>query len=397
MPTPFLLILGAALLGALFLAVVFGRAGGNILIGGALGGAAGAAGSLLFMLPLNFCPFEAERTATDGFIGLILIGIGMAALLLPLRWLARRRLLPRPQSVVNAQPGLFRGRFTPWLLLAPTLLILILFLYYPSLDTLRLSTLLIGMNVQRSRFVCVQNFSELLGNPDYFSSIGVTFGIAFAVIVIGLSLSLLVAVMAFQPVRGGNLYRTLLIWPYAISPAIAGIIFSLIFNPVGGLANYLSESMFGLKLPWLTDPMLAPWAVILASVWKSMGFSILFYLAGLQNIPNDLREAAAIDGANAFWRFVYVVFPLLSPITFFLIITNLTYAFFDIYGMVDVLTTGGPSGATTVMMYRIVEQGQFSTIGLGRAAAESVVLFLIVIGVTLFQFMSTGRRVNYGA
>jgi len=205
----------------------------------------------------------------------------------------------------------------------------------------------------------------------------------------------LIATLAYQPIRGAAIYRILLIWPYAISPAVAGIIFFIIFNPLGGVANYLLGLVGIPRLNWLSDPNLAPWVVIFASVWKQMGYNILFYLAGLQNLPKDLQEAAAIDGAGALRRFFSITLPLLSPITFFLVITNMTYAFFDIFGTIDLLTAGGPSGSTSVLMYEIYKIG-VSSGNLGRAAAQSIVLFLIVVGLTILQFRTTERNVTYG-
>jgi sn-glycerol 3-phosphate transport system permease protein len=290
--------------------------------------------------------------------------------------------------------GMFKGTITPLLLLAPTLTILVLFLYYPSLDTLRVSTLLRFVGIDRTKFVCVQNFTSMLADKSFLGSFGTSFIIAGWVVALGLFLSLLIATAAFQPVKGASIYRTLLVWPYAVSPAVAGIIFSLMFNPVTGGINLLFERLFGFKLPLLNDPTQATIAVILASVWKTLGFGVLFYIAGLQNIPGDLKEAAAIDGANVVQRFWYVVVPLLSPITFFLLITTMTYAFFDIYGTIDLLTTGGPSGSTTVLIYKIVQTGRSD---LGLASAQSIVLFLLVIGMTAIQFFTQGRRVTYNA
>jgi len=177
---------------------------------------------------------------------------------------------------------------------------------------------------------------------------------------------------------------------------VAGVIFGLMFDPASGVINYFTNNLFGFKIPWLLDPKLAVIAVIMTSIWKSMGFSILFYIAGLQNVPTDLQEAASIDGATRIQRFFRITVPLLSPITFFLIITTITYSFFDIFGTIDYLTAGGPLNATTVMMYRIYEISNTS-LGLGSAAAQSIVLFLMVVGLTLLQFRGVGRRVTYGA
>jgi sn-glycerol 3-phosphate transport system permease protein len=283
----------------------------------------------------------------------------------------------------------------PFVFLTPTLIILALFLYYPAFDSLRLSTLLYRLGAPRSAFVCVDNFTRLV-DPDYFKSVLITFGMSFAIVVLGLGLGLLIATAAYQPIRGASIYRTFLIWPYAISPVVAGIIFSLLFNPAGGIINYFLKSIFGITIPWLNDPTYAPWAVIIASVWKSLGFNILFYIAGLQNIPKDLLEAAAIDGATTIQRFLRVTFPLLSPITFFLVITNVTYAFFETVGTLVYMTGGaGPLGSTNTLMYRIYQLGIQNNV-MGKAAAQSIVLFLMVIALTVIQFRTGSNRVTYG-
>jgi sn-glycerol 3-phosphate transport system permease protein len=401
---PLIIALLGALVGAGVIGWTFRQYGYRLDVGAGLGVAAGVVGALLFMLPLNFCMFQPEPEplfkidALDIGFGILLIAIGLALVLLPLtaivRWRAtRNNILNDANAVV---PGAFKGRWLPLLLLAPTITILALFLYYPSVDTLRLSTLLARLGAPRTAFVCVDNYTSLVANPEYIRSIGITFFIGGAVVVIGLVLSLLIATMAYQPIAGARIYRTLLIWPYAISPAVAGIIFLLMFNPAGGIFNYFLGGIGIAPVGWLNDPVAAPWAVIIASIWKSMGFNILFYIAGLQNVPKDLQESAAIDGANVLQRFWYVVIPLLSPITFFLVITNLTYAFFETFGTIDYLTGGGPLKSTMTLMYRVYEVGVVNN-DLGKGAAQSIVLFLMVVGLTIFQFSSSGRRVNYGA
>jgi sn-glycerol 3-phosphate transport system permease protein len=281
------------------------------------------------------------------------------------------------------------------LLLAPTLAILTVFLYYPLLETFRLSTLLARLGAPRTRFQCVSNFTSLI-SPEYGEVLFNTFFIATTIVVVGLILGLAIALLAFQPVRGANIYRTLLIWPYAISPAIAGIIFFVMFDPVAGIINHFIEQLGGTGLEWIRDPWLARFAVIITSIWKTLGYNILFYIAGLQTIPSNLLEAAAIDGANLWQRFLNIIVPGLSPITFFLIVTNITYAFFNIFGTIDYLTRGGPAGATSVSIYEIYLLGIRSK-DLGRAAAQSLVLFLLVVIVTILQFRTSGRRVSYGA
>jgi sn-glycerol 3-phosphate transport system permease protein len=391
---PILISVITAVIGAGWLALSFRQMQRPLWVGAIIGAGAGAASPLILMLPLNYCAFEAERTPADTILGVLLIGLSLAIVLLPLNWLLRLRLNPTP---VRPTPGGFRAHpLVPWLLLLPTLTILILFLYYPSLDTLRLSTLLARLGAARTAFVCLDNFTSLAYDPTYLNSVVITLVISVAIVVIGLSLSLLIATMAYQPVRGARIYRTLLIWPYAISPVVAGIIFLLLFNPVGGIINYFLTSLFGFRINWLTEPTPAIWAVILSSVWKSMGYNILFYIAGLQNIPSDLKEASSIDGANSFQRFFFVVVPLLRPITFFLIITNMTYAFFETFGTIDYLTGGGPLEATTTMMYRVYEVG-IQNRDLGRGAAQSLILFALVIGLTVLQFRTERNRSAWGS
>jgi len=395
--TALLMNLLAAIVGAALLAQAAAQARYKPLAGGLLGAVAAVLGVQIFMLPLSYCTFQPQQRAVDVALGLLLAALGAALLLLPLRWLMARWARRHEGALVTGQAtqGTFKGTFTPFLLLAPTLTILVLFLYYPFFETFRLSTLLTGRGAPRSRFVCLGNFTDLLYDPQYIQSVVVTFIIAFAIVFVGIAVALLIATLAYQPIKGANIYRTLLIWPYAVSPAVAGVIFDLMFDPAAGVINYFTNSLFGFKLDWFTNGTLATLAVILTSVWKTIGFNILFYIAGLQNVPKDLQEAAAVDGANVAQRFFRIVWPLLSPITFFLVITNLTYAFFEIFGTIDYLTAGGPLNATDVMIYRVYEL-QSQSLGLGRAAAESLVLFLVVIGLTLIQFRNE-RRVNYGA
>jgi sn-glycerol 3-phosphate transport system permease protein len=396
--TPILVYLFAAVIGAGYTLFRFQRLNLNLAVGAVVGAGAGTLGAAIFMLPLDYCTFHSERTLIDAVFGVILIGIGMGLVLLPLNGLIagiveRRR---NPQASGSVQAGAFRGWLLPFVFLAPTLIVLALFLYYPSLDTFRLSTLLARLGARRTAFVCVDNFTSLVSDGDYLNSFVITLLMSAAIVILGLTLSLGVALLAYQPIKGARIYRTLLIWPYAISPVVAGVIFLLLFNPTGGIINYALNNLFGLRIGWLNDPYAAPWAVIIASVWKSMGYNVLFYIAGLQNVPKDIREAASIDGANVAQRFFSVVLPLLSPITFFLVITNMTYAFFETFGTIDYLTGGGPLNSTTTLMYNIYEVG-ISNNDLGKAAAQSIVLFALVIGLTVLQFRTSRNRVNYGA
>lgn len=453
---PLIVTLIPALIGAIFIARVFIQIQRPAIIGVMIGAVAGAFGAMLFMVPLSYCTFEPKRKQIDVYFGIFLIAIGTFLALNLARYSTHVFLSGRRRFLIEGQStaGTFKGWLTPWLLLAPSLLILVLFLYYPAVDTFRLSTLLAQLGTSKTLFVCVDNFTRLL-RPDgftpetalfililvqlivalsrqsnqyqtrfntlfgyslfttnafmifyvilpcilsatYYRVVLATFGISTAIVIISLIVSLAIAYMAYQPIRGGNIYRTLLIWPYAISPPVAGIIFFIVFNQTGGIANHIIRYLGGEGVNWIQDSAIAPWTIILASVWKSIGFSLLFYIAGLQNVPKDLLEAAAIDGANFWGRFTRITIPMLSPITFFLIITNISYAFFDVFGTIDFLTRGGPDGATSVMIYEIYQLGIING-DLGKSAAQSLILFSLVIGITYLQFRTTGRRVSYGA
>ena len=449
---PVFIVTAAA--GALYIASLFQRFKRSVIFGVGIGAVAGLAGPMIFMAPLDSCTFEAEREPIDFWFGIVLFVLGAALLLAAARWAANFWLSGGDTaSLIEDQTsmGAYKANpLVPALLLLPTIIILTFFLYYPLIDTFRLSTLLVKLGAPRTAFRCVTNFTDFfepsgfdntalaltLGlviaflayqplkdaggfelraimiyvsaiviaymlftrimEPEYREVLFNTFFIAASIVILGLVFGLAIAYLAFQPVKGAFIYRTLLIWPYAISPAIAGIIFFVMFDPVSGVINHIIELLGGEGLDWIRDRWLARATIIITSVWKTLGYNILFYIAGLQTVPRDLLEAAEIDGANAWQRFRNITIPALSPITFFLIVTNLTYAFFNIFGTIDFLTKGGPVGATSVSIYEIVELG-IRHKDLGRAAAQSIVLFLMVIGVTVFQFRTSGRRVTYGA
>lgn len=372
---------------------------GNTVITIVVGAIAGAIGSALLTAPLGYCMFQAEQTTEDQIIGWIMVGLGLLLVLngintLLTRYVRGERLLPRGDTT----PGTFKGRFAGlWamLTLAPTILILIFFVYLPMIDTLQLSTLLARFGAPRTKFVCVDNFSSLLTNADYHVNLLLSFVFAFGIIVIVMTLALLIATMLTQPIKGASIYRTLLIWPYAISPIVTGAIFGLMLGTESGIINAFLDTVFGIKIPWLVSVPEARISVILASVWNIIGFNILFYNAGLQTIPKDLLEAAAIDGANAWQRFRRITLPLLSPFTFFLIVTNTVYAFFDTFGLIFVLTRGGPTEGTFTAMFRVYVTGILGS-DIGKSTAQSLVLFLIVVGITIVQFRVGNRQVQYG-
>lgn len=398
--SPAVVVVVVALIGAAVLAYRYQTKARSLWLGAAVGAGAGIIGTLVMMVPLNFCTFEPERTALDVIFGVTLIGVGVGLSMAVLHSFVRRAtsgygLLASDETQAGAFKGP-RAGIIAFLLLLPTVVILAVFLYYPMFDTFSLSTQLARLGAPRSRFICLDNFTRLVTDTGYIHTVVISFGLAIAIVVLALSLSLLIATMAYQPIRGASIYRTLLVWPYALSPVIAGIIFQLLFNPTAGVINHILNTLFGVRVPWLLDPTIAPWTVILASTWNIMGFCILFYIAGLQNVPKDLQEAASIDGANVIQRFFRITFPLLSPITFFLVVTTTTYAFFDTFGLIDFLTGGGPVNSTSTMMYEVFVVGVQAR-DLGKAASQSLVLFIVVIGVTIFQFRASRGRVSYGA
>jgi sn-glycerol 3-phosphate transport system permease protein len=392
---PFILVTCAAVVGAAALGATFvSRRDGRAALAALVGAVAGAGGALLAMMPINFCTFEVERGRWDVAIGVTLVTVSSVFLLQLSYWVLDRytrglNIIPQAES----QPGAFNGR-NAWVsalfCLLPTVGLLAVFSYTPMVNTFRFSTLLARFGTRRTMFVCMDNFTRLITDGDYMRILGFSLFLAVAIVVSGLSFSLLVATMAAQPIKGARIYRTLLIWPYAVSPIIAGELFRMLFTREVGVVN----TLLGLNIPWLVDPNMAQWSLVIASAWNLVGFNILFYIAGLQNVPDDLLEAASIDGANSIQRFFLITFPLLSPFTFFLVITNTIYALFETFGMIDVLTQGGPVRSTYTAMYNIFKIG-IEGQDLGKATAQSLVLLVIVIVITVIQFRISRDRITY--
>ncbi|MBS1215896.1 MAG: u [Proteobacteria bacterium] len=287
----------------------------------------------------------------------------------------------------------FRSRWLPYALVAPQLAITIAFFFWPASQALYQSLLLqdpFGTSVQ---FVGFDNFRTLFRDEGYLASFRVT--VVFSVLVagIGLSLSLLLAVMADHVVRGALVFRTLLIWPYAVAPAVAGVLWVFLFSPSIGILPYWLGQL-GYHWNHLLDSRQAMTLVVIAAVWKQVSYNFLFFVAGLQSIPKSLIEAAAIDGAGPMRRFWTIVFPLLSPTTFFLLVVNIVFAFFDTFGIIDAATQGGPGQSTTVLVYKVFQDG-FKGLDLGGSAAQSVILMTIVITLTVVQFRYIERKVQY--
>lgn len=392
--SPSLIIALAVFFGAGVLGSIFFFRRGNVLLASLGGGLGGAIGASLFMVPLQFCTFEVDRESWDIAIGVGLIVTGVGFFTWVVYWFLdryTRRLSLIPEA--ESYPGAFTGRgswLTAALLILPTLALITVFSYTPMVNTFRFSTLLARFGSQRTAFICVDNFSRLATDPDYLRILGLSLFLCAAIVVVGLSIALLIASMATLNIRGASVYRILLIWPYAVSPIIAGSIFDMLLQRETGAINLV----LGLDVPWLVDVNVARWSIVMVSVWNIIGFNIIFYIAGLQNVPDDVQEAAAIDGANAFQRFFFITFPLLSPFTFFLVVTNTIYALFDTFGIIDVLTEGGPVRSTYTAMYNVFKIG-IEGQDLGKSTAQSLVLLLIVVAITIIQFRVSRNRINY--
>ena len=287
----------------------------------------------------------------------------------------------------------FQNRWLPYLLVAPQLAITLIFFFLPAGQAIYQSVLMQDPFGLSTEFVGLQNFETLLSDPNYVSSFKITMVFSALVAFLGLAISLLLAVCADRVLRGASAYKTFLIVPYAVAPAVAGGLWMFIFNPTLGVLSYVMR-MFGIDWNYLVDADQALTLLVIAAVWKQVSYNFIFFLAGLQAIPKSLLEAAAMDGAGPFRRFWTVVFPLLSPTTFFLLVMNIVYAFFDTFAIVDATTMGGPGQDTNILVYKVFVDG-FRNMDFGGSAAQSVILMVMVIILTVIQFRFIERRVNY--
>jgi sn-glycerol 3-phosphate transport system permease protein len=287
----------------------------------------------------------------------------------------------------------FKSWWLPWVLLAPQLAIIAVFFFWPAAQALLQSLQqqdAFGASVE---WVGLDNFRRLINDESYIASFKTTALFSVLVASLGLALSLALAVFADRVVRGSAFYKNLLIWPYAVAPAVAGVLWLFMFAPSIGLVSYGLRKM-GYDWNHLINSGQAMTLIVFAAVWKHISYNFLFFLAGLQSIPRSLIEAAAIDGAGPWRRFWSIVFPLLSPTTFFLLVINVVYAFFDTFAIVDAATEGGPGKDTAILVYKVYYDG-FKALDLGGSAAQSVVLMAIVIVLTVIQFRYVERKVNY--
>jgi sn-glycerol 3-phosphate transport system permease protein len=287
----------------------------------------------------------------------------------------------------------FRSTWLPWALLAPQVVVIVVFFFWPAGQALLQSfqqSDAFGTSVE---WVGLENFQNLINDETYLASFQTTAVFSLLVAVIGICVSLVLAVFADRVIKGAAVYKTLLIWPYAVAPAVAGVLWLFLFAPGMGIVAY-ALAQVGFEWNHLLVSSHAMTLVVLAAVWKQISYNFLFFLAGLQSIPKSLIEAAAIDGATPWRRFWTIVFPLLSPTTFFLLVINIVYAFFDTFAIIDAATRGGPGKDTSILVYRVYYDG-FKALDLGGSAAQSVVLMVIVISLTVVQFKFVEKKVNY--
>lgn len=287
----------------------------------------------------------------------------------------------------------FNSRWLPWLLVAPQMAVVLVFFFWPAAQALYQSLLTQDAFGMSTEFVGMENFARLFADSTYLESFQTTAIFSLLVAVFGLGLALLLALMADRVIHGAAIYKTLLIWPYAVAAAVAGVLWLFMFNSPMGVVAFALRAI-GFKWNHLLSAGDAMTLIVVAAVWKQISYNFLFFLAGLQSIPRSLIEAAAIDGASPWHRFRTIIFPLLSPTTFFLLVINVVYAFFDTFAIVDATTHGGPGKATSILVYKVYYDG-FKAMDMGGSAAQSVILMVVVVALTVLQFRFVERRVQY--
>ncbi len=287
----------------------------------------------------------------------------------------------------------FQNKLLPYLLLAPQLAVTLIFFIWPAGQAIRQSVLQEDAFGLSTRFVWFRNFQRIFADPNYLGSLEVTIVFSVAVAALALCVALLFAVMADRVIAGAGAYKTFLIWPYAVAPAAAGALWCFLFDPTIGIVSVLLH-LIGIDWNYMLNGSEAMILVVIAAAWTQISYNFVFFLAGLQSIPRSVIEAAAIDGAGPGRRFWTIVFPLLSPTAFFLLTINIVYAFFNTFGVIDIITRGGPAMATNILVYKVYSDS-FRALDLGGSAAQSVVLMAIVIGLTVVQFRYIERKVHY--
>jgi sn-glycerol 3-phosphate transport system permease protein len=288
----------------------------------------------------------------------------------------------------------FKHRTLPYLMVLPQVAVTLVFFIWPAFESLRLSLYRTSPFGDRTFFVGLENFAKLLTSAEYYQAVAASVVFAVGVSALGVGAGLAVAALATQNVRGLTAYRTAVLWPYGIAPPVAGIIFLFMFHPSYGVLPYWLSFVTAYDFNWFLKGWVAMLLVILATAWTHVGYNIAFFLAGLLAIPASVLEAASVDGAGSLRRFVSIVFPLLSPVTFYLVVVNLIFSFFGSFGVIDAVTKGGPGGATEILVYKVYRDG-FIGLNLGSSAAQSVILMAVVIALTALQFRFVEKKVTY--
>ncbi len=285
-------------------------------------------------------------------------------------------------------------KIIPYLLLVPTFLVIILFIYIPAISSFKMSFFRENKFGTKTMFVGLDNFEKIFKNPEYINIALFTLFYVGITVTLTILFSFLLALLLNKNVPGTYLYRAMIFIPYAISPAIAGTLWSFLLDPVAGQVNYFFTSVFGIQVKWLTTQPFATISLLFATVWKMMPFDIIFYLAGLQSISNDVLESATIDGASAMTKVWRIKFPLVSPITFYLVIMNIISAMFSSFAIIDVMTSGGPATSTHTMMYKVYMDA-FKYQKTGLASAQSSFMFVLMAIITIIYFIFGERKVHY--
>jgi sn-glycerol 3-phosphate transport system permease protein len=288
----------------------------------------------------------------------------------------------------------WKSKLTPYLLLIPTFVVIILFIYWPAAYSFKLSFFQESFFGNKSIFVGLDNYTQLFQDPAYYKALLTSFIYSFSTVFLTMFIAFLISQLLVQNVPGTRFFRLFIFAPYAISPAIAGILWSFLLTPTVGYLNYVFMKLFGIDTDWLTTTPYAFIAIMLATIWKMLPFDLIFYIAGLQSIPDSLLESSMIDGANLWQRMWKIKFPLLSPISFYLFIMNFTTTMFTSFGIIDIMTKGGPSGTTTTLIYKLYLDA-FTYSNNGSAAAQSVIMFAIMGVITIIYFKGVEKSVHY--
>jgi sn-glycerol 3-phosphate transport system permease protein len=286
-------------------------------------------------------------------------------------------------------------RLLPYALIFPSVAVIAIFLVLPFGQSVVQSFFTTSAFGTKTVYVGLRNYVRLFVSPDYRSSIMATLAFSAVVIVLGLAVSLAIAQLLNQRIRGQGFYQIALIWTYALSPAVAGAIWVLMFAPATGIVPYIVSVLSGgYVLNWMTNGTIALMVVSAAAMWKMLGYNIVFFLAGLQNIPGELLEAARVDGSGSWSSFWHITFPMLSPTTMFLLFVNMLYAFFQVFGLIDIMTQGGPGDATNILVYKLYRDA-FIYMNSGSAAAQSCIIFIVISAAALVQLRVATRKAVY--